>query len=75
MPCLVKQILEKSGLKGIAVDIAGYHHERLMAQVTRLQSKPLKLANLCVLASIVDVYDALTAERVYKAGHGANQSL
>ncbi len=43
-----KQILEKSGLKGIAVDIAGYHHERLMAQVTRLQSKPLKLANLCV---------------------------
>lgn len=63
-----KSIVENAGLSGIASQIAGFHHERLdgTGYPYRLKGDDL---NLYVrMASIVDVYDALTAERVYKAG-------
>ena len=63
-----KQILEKSGLKGIAVDIAGYHHERLDGTGYPFAKQADEISQYVRMASIVDVYDALTAERVYKAG-------
>lgn len=63
-----KQILEKSGLKGIAVDIAGYHHERLDGTGYPFAKQADEISLYVRMASIVDVYDALTAERVYKAG-------
>ncbi|MBH0087813.1 HD-GYP domain-containing protein [Pseudoalteromonas sp. NSLLW218] len=63
-----KEILEESGLTGIAVDIAGMHHERLDGKGYPFGKKGDEISQYVRMASIVDVYDALTAERVYKAG-------
>ncbi|MBH0059828.1 MULTISPECIES: HD-GYP domain-containing protein [unclassified Pseudoalteromonas] len=63
-----KEILEESGLTGIAVDIAGMHHERLDGKGYPFAKKGDEISQYVRMASIVDVYDALTAERVYKAG-------
>ncbi|MBE0359964.1 HD-GYP domain-containing protein [Pseudoalteromonas aliena] len=63
-----KEILEEAGLTGIAVDIAGMHHERLDGKGYPFGKKGEEISQYVRMASIVDVYDALTAERVYKAG-------
>ncbi len=63
-----KEILEEAGLTGIAVDIAGMHHERLDGKGYPFGKKGDEISQYVRMASIVDVYDALTAERVYKAG-------
>ncbi|EWH06389.1 phosphodiesterase [Pseudoalteromonas lipolytica SCSIO 04301] len=63
-----KEILEQSGLSGIAVEIAGFHHERLDGSGYPFGKHGDELSLYVRMASIVDVYDALTAERVYKAG-------
>ncbi|MBZ2192433.1 HD-GYP domain-containing protein [Pseudoalteromonas arctica] len=63
-----KEILEESGLTGIAVDIAGMHHERLDGKGYPFGKKGDEISQYVRMASIVDVYDALTAERVYKTG-------
>ncbi|MBQ4799591.1 HD-GYP domain-containing protein [Pseudoalteromonas sp. MMG006] len=63
-----KQILEEAGLTGIAVDIAGMHHERLDGKGYPFGKKGDEISLYVRMASIVDVYDALTAERVYKSG-------
>lgn len=63
-----KEILEQSGLSGIAVDIAGFHHERLDGSGYPFGKSGDEISLYVRMASIVDVYDALTAERVYKAG-------
>ncbi|NMP02757.1 HD-GYP domain-containing protein [Pseudoalteromonas arctica] len=63
-----KEILEEAGLTGVAVDIAGMHHERLDGKGYPFGKKGDEIGQYVRMASIVDVYDALTAERVYKAG-------
>ncbi|MCF2862781.1 HD-GYP domain-containing protein [Pseudoalteromonas sp. Cnat2-41] len=63
-----KEILEQSGLTGIAVDIAGFHHERIDGTGYPFGKKAEEISQYVRMASIVDVYDALTAERVYKEG-------
>lgn len=63
-----KEILEQSGLSGIAVEIAGFHHERLDGTGYPFGKQASEISQYVRMASIVDVYDALTAERVYKAG-------
>ncbi|MCK8127515.1 HD-GYP domain-containing protein [Pseudoalteromonas sp. 2CM39R] len=63
-----KEILEQAGLSGIAVDIAGFHHERLDGSGYPFGKSGDEISLYVRMASIVDVYDALTAERVYKAG-------
>lgn len=63
-----KEILEQAGLQGIAVDIAGFHHERLDGTGYPFGKQANEISPYVRMASIVDVYDALTAERVYKAG-------
>ncbi|MFC3034176.1 HD-GYP domain-containing protein [Pseudoalteromonas fenneropenaei] len=63
-----KAILEQSGLPEIAIDIAAYHHERLDGSGYPFQLTGDAISQYVRMASIVDVYDALTAERVYKTG-------
>lgn len=63
-----KEILEQAGLSGVAVEIAGFHHERIDGTGYPFGMKGEELSLYVRMASIVDVYDALTAERVYKAG-------
>jgi putative nucleotidyltransferase with HDIG domain len=61
-----KEILEEAGLSGIAVEIAGYHHERLDGNGYPYGLKGDEISQYVRMISIVDVYDALTAKRVYK---------
>ncbi len=67
-PRFSKEILEQAGLSGIAVDIAGFHHERLDGSGYPFAKSGDEINLYVRMASIVDVYDALTAERVYKSG-------
>lgn len=57
-----------ANLGKIATEIAGYHHERLDGSGYPFGYKDNELSQYVRMASIVDVYDALTAERVYKVG-------
>ncbi|WP_425439290.1 HD-GYP domain-containing protein [Pseudoalteromonas denitrificans] len=61
-----KESLEEAGLSGIAVEIAGYHHERLDGKGYPYGLKGDEISQYVRMISIVDVYDALTAKRIYK---------
>ncbi|MBQ4811737.1 HD-GYP domain-containing protein [Pseudoalteromonas luteoviolacea] len=61
-------IVKDSGLGEIAAEIAGFHHERLDGTGYPYAKKGEELSQYVRMISIVDVYDALTAERVYKIG-------
>ncbi len=70
-----KAILLEAGLDGIAVDIAAYHHERLDGTGYPEGLSGEQLSTYVRMISIVDVYDALTAKRVYKDGMNAIQAF
>ena len=61
-----KETLEEAGLSGIAVEIAAYHHERLDGKGYPYGLKGDEISQYVRMISIVDVYDALTAKRIYK---------
>ncbi|ESP91713.1 hypothetical protein N483_16910 [Pseudoalteromonas luteoviolacea NCIMB 1944] len=61
-------IVKDSGLGDIASEIAGFHHERLNGTGYPYAKKGEELSQYVRMISIVDVYDALTADRVYKVG-------
>ncbi|KZN65585.1 HD-GYP domain-containing protein [Pseudoalteromonas luteoviolacea] len=61
-------IVKDSGLGDIATEIAGFHHERLNGTGYPYAIKGEELSQYVRMISIVDVYDAMTAERVYKIG-------
>ncbi len=62
------EILLEAGLSEIAVEIAGFHHERLDGSGYPFALQGEQLSQYVRMISIVDVYDALTAKRVYKDG-------
>ncbi|TMP29293.1 phosphodiesterase [Pseudoalteromonas rubra] len=62
------EIVGESGLGQIATEIAGFHHERLDGSGYPFGKQGDDLSQYVRMAAIVDVYDALTAERVYKVG-------
>ncbi|ODB34149.1 phosphodiesterase [Pseudoalteromonas sp. BMB] len=61
-------ILLNAGLGRVACEIAGYHHERLDGTGYPYGKTADELPQHVRMAAIVDVYDALTAERIYKEG-------
>jgi putative nucleotidyltransferase with HDIG domain len=61
-------IVMNAQLGKIATEIAGYHHERLDGSGYPFGYDAKNLSQYVRMAAIVDVYDALTAERVYKVG-------
>lgn len=61
-------IVMNAQLGKIATEIAGYHHERLDGSGYPFGYEAKDLSQYVRMAAIVDVYDALTAERVYKVG-------
>ncbi|WP_427981489.1 HD-GYP domain-containing protein [Agarivorans sp.] len=63
------QILKaQEGVSTIMLDIARNHHERLDGKGYPNQLKGDQLSETTRMANIVDCYDALTADRVYKSG-------
>jgi len=63
------QILKaQEGVSSVMLDIARNHHERLDGKGYPNQLKGEQLSETTRMANIVDCYDALTADRVYKSG-------
>ena len=59
-------IVSEAGLSKISCEIAGSHHERLDGSGYPNGLSHSEISQFVRMASIVDVFDALTAERVYK---------
>ena len=59
-------IVDEAGLSSISCEIAGFHHERLDGSGYPNGLCNSEISQFVRMASIVDVFDALTAERVYK---------
>ncbi len=70
-----KEILEESELSDIAIQVAGFHHERLDGKGYPFGLKGDEINQYVRMISIVDVYDALTAKRVYKDGMNPIQAF
>ena len=66
---LSKKILEKSKhFSQVSINIAGQHHERLDGNGYPKGLKGDQISEEGRMASVVDVYDAITADRVYHKG-------
>ena len=61
-------LLKSEGVAAVALSICGMHHERLDGSGYPMGVKEHEIDNFGRLAAIVDVYDALTADRVYHKG-------
>jgi len=68
-------ILSNSGLEGLAVQVALQHHERLSGSGYPSGLIAHQLNQYVRMASIADVFDAITAERVYKSAVPAIQAF
>lgn len=58
----------QEGVSATMLDIARNHHERLDGKGYPNQLQGEQLSEITRMANIVDCYDALTADRVYKSG-------
>lgn len=70
-PQFSQEILLQSGVEQLAVDIAFSHHERLDGNGYPQGLSGDELTEPMRMIAIVDVYDALTANRVYKESQPA----
>ena len=61
-------LLKSEGITEVALSICGMHHERLDGSGYPLALEEFKINNYGRLAAIVDIYDAMTADRVYHKG-------
>ncbi|MCB1957160.1 MAG: HD-GYP domain-containing protein [Rhodocyclaceae bacterium] len=68
-------LLGTGGVGDIPLDITRHHHERLDGggYPDRLQGE--QISDMARMAAIVDVYDAITAERCYHRGMPATEAL
>ncbi|MBZ6065134.1 HD-GYP domain-containing protein [Aeromonas schubertii] len=66
---------ETPGITPVMLEVAGNHHERLDGSGYPLGLKGEALSLHSRMSGIVDVYDALTADRVYKAGMQPTQAF
>jgi putative nucleotidyltransferase with HDIG domain len=63
------------GISQIALDVAGQHHERYDGTGYPNKLKGDEISLYGQMGAIVDVYDALTSERVYKKGMPPTEAL
>lgn len=69
------EILKQTGVDGLAVQIAQQHHERLSGSGYPQGLKKFQINQYVRMSCIVDVFDAITAERVYKKAMTAFQAF
>jgi putative nucleotidyltransferase with HDIG domain len=70
------QILESTpGLSSVTKEVAANHHERIDGSGYPNQLKGEELTIYSRMIAIVDAYDAITAERVYKVGASPNKAF
>mgnify|MGYP000291143046 CR=1 FL=1 len=71
-----RKILEKSnGFPQVAINVAGQHHERLDGGGYPEGLKGDNVTKEARMASVVDIYDAITADRVYHKGMPPSAAL
>jgi putative nucleotidyltransferase with HDIG domain len=71
-----QKILEKSkGFPQVSINVAGQHHERIDGKGYPAGLKGDEVTQEARMASVVDVYDAITADRVYHAGMTPSAAL
>ena len=64
-----RKILEKNhGFPQVAINVAGQHHERIDGRGYPEGLKGDEVSPEARMASVVDIYDAITADRVYHKG-------
>jgi len=61
-------LLRSEGVGEVALSICGMHHERLDGTGYPMALKEFNINNYGRIAAIVDVYDAITANRAYSSG-------
>lgn len=71
-----RKILEKTkGLSQVSMDIAAQHHEKFDGNGYPLGLKGNQISMYGQMAAVVDVYDALTADRCYHVGKEPSEVL
>lgn len=71
-----RKILEKTkGISQISMDIAAQHHEKYDGNGYPLGLKGEQISRYGQMSAIVDVYDALTADRCYHVGKEPSEVL
>lgn len=71
-----EEVLIKSpGISDIAIKICAQHHEKLNGAGYPRGLKGEEVSVYGRLASIVDIYDAITADRVYHKGQSPNETM
>jgi len=68
-------LLKSEGITDVALSICGMHHERLDGTGYPLGLKEIDINNYGRLAAIVDIYDAITAHRVYHRGRPPAEAM
>ena len=61
-------LLKSPGISDIAISICAQHHEKLNGEGYPRGLKDTEITTYGRMASIVDIYDAITADRVYHKG-------
>lgn len=68
-------LLETPGIGPVPLDITRHHHERLDGSGYPDKLKADDISTVARMAAIVDVYDAITADRCYHKGMPAAEAL
>jgi HD-GYP domain-containing protein (c-di-GMP phosphodiesterase class II) len=68
-------LLKSPGISAIPLDITLHHHERIDGSGYPDKLAGDQISTLAQMAAIVDVYDAITADRCYHKGMGAAEAL
>ena len=71
----VQLLAQNQGLSKDVIEVVHSHHERLHGQGYPRGLKGSQISLLSRIVSIVDVYDALTSDRVYRNGTPPNTSM
>ena len=74
-PTYGADILSDAGMDGLTIQIALQHHERLSGSGYPQGLIGLQLNQYVRMSGIVDAFDAITAQRVYKPGMSAAQAI
>ena len=68
-------IKETSGINALSLEVAALHHEKLNGEGYPFQVEGKDISKYGRMIAICDIFDALTANRVYKEGFTHNKSF
>jgi HD-GYP domain-containing protein (c-di-GMP phosphodiesterase class II) len=68
-------LLKSPGISNIALDITLHHHERIDGSGYPEKQNNESISTMAKMAAIVDVYDAITADRCYHKGMAPTEAL